>query len=572
RISYHQASDGQIFFGSLEGVFGFYPDDIIKSDPYVKPILVTNFLVYNQDQEITDLTAVLQATGKIVLEPSDQLFRLNIAMIDFFNTPKIRYAYKIEGLFENFQKIEGNTIEIGGLPYGSYQLSIRGRGADGRFSEQELVLDLEVVRPLYLRWWSLLLASALILLTATQIYYWRIRQLNERRRELELIVKQRTAQIEKDKAVIETQAIQLKELDELRSKFFANISHELRTPLTLLLAPMQSIIKSKELSNKNFTYLQLMRQNGHKLLKRINELLDLSRLDANRLEIRESPVFLYPFFKTLLSTFESAANLKDIQLLFQFPLDENLQVKLDEDKVEKIVANFLSNALKFTPKGGTIRCRVDRKANQLLVSVSDNGIGILPSDLIKIFDRFYQSKNNQQQEGTGIGLSLCRELAKVLGGRVWATSEIDQGSTFYLELLIEETFAIKMDQSQEVLAPDSVGIAPNPSSTAQKYRPNILIVEDNPDLRHYITMILQMNYNVETVENGDEAWNQLSQNEGQHPTSISLIISDIMMPIMDGIELLGRIKQDKRLQAIPMIMLTARQSVDVKLEALRIGV
>ncbi|MEM1323047.1 MAG: ATP-binding protein [Bacteroidota bacterium] len=568
RISYTQATDGQIFFGSLDGVFGFYPDDIAQPTPYDKDILITKFFLYN-DQQLRDSTEELLASKTIVLQPTNQLFRLQVALIDYFNAPKIRYAYKIEGVHERFQRINGNTIELGGLPYGSFQLRVQGTGIDGRTSKRELVLDLLVLRPLYLRWWFLLLASALILLTAAQIYYWRIRQLNERRLELELMVQQRTAQIEKDKTLIETQAIQLKELDELRSKFFANISHELRTPLTLLLAPMQSIIKSKELSNKNFTYLQLMQQNGRKLLKRINELLDLSRLDANRLEVKESPTFLYPFFKTLLSTFESATNLKGIQLLLHYQLDENLQVNLDEDKVEKIISNFLSNAVKFTPKGGTISCQVSKQADQLLVSVSDTGIGILPGDLVKIFDRFYQSQNNKQQEGTGIGLSLCRELAKVLNGKVWATSEIDQGSTFYLELPITETFALKPVELPE--APEEALPANDPplTSTAQQYCPRVLVVEDNPDLRHYISMILEEDYNIITAEHGQEALDQLQQSEAPFP---SLIISDIMMPVMDGITLLKTLKHNQQWQHIPVIMLTARQSSTVRLEALRIGV
>ncbi|MEM9921336.1 MAG: ATP-binding protein [Bacteroidota bacterium] len=566
RIAYHHAPDGQIFFGSLKGAFGFYPDSIIKSTPYDHPILLTNYAVY-KNQQIADSTAALLATKKIVLQPSDQLFRLNIALLDIFNAPKIRYAYKIEGLFDNFQNIDGNTIEIGGLPYGNYQLRIQGRSPDGRVSQQELLLDLEVVRPFYLRWWFVLLAGALVLLSAAQVYDWRVRQLNERRRELELMVKQRTAQIEKDKAVIETQATQLKELDELRSKFFANISHELRTPLTLLLAPMESILKSKELSNRNFTYLQLMRQNGRRLLKRINELLDLSRLDANRLEVKERPTFLYPFFKTLLSTFESAANLKGIQLLLKYPLDESLQLNLDEDKVEKIISNLLSNAIKFTPKDGTIRCEVSRKSDQLLIGVSDTGIGILPSDLVKIFDRFYQSKNNSQQEGTGIGLSLCRELAKVLGGKVWATSEIGKGSSFYLELPIVESFATEPPPIQQEPIPIFTSAAA--TTTAQKFRPHILVVEDNADLRHYISMVLAPDYEVETAANGQQAIERFHKANAPTP---QLLISDIRMPVMDGIELLKNIKQNEHLRGIPVIMLTARQSNEVKLEALRIGV
>ena len=585
RTSYTKADDGRIYFGSIKGITAFYPDEVINNDEYNVPVFLTKFFSFSKKRnEPIDQTLNIQKANKIVIQPTDRFFRMNVAMLDIYNSNKLRYSYKIEGLFNDYQQIDGNTIEIGSLPYGRYTLRVRGQGADRRFSKQELVLPLIVVRPFYLRWWFILIAIGVASFSIFQLYQWRVRQLEERKRELELLVQERTAQIRKDKEVIEEQATQLRELDEVKSKFFANISHELRTPLTLILAPLEKLLKDTSRPNDEFTYLSMMRQNGNKLLKRINELLDLSRLDANRLEINEQPTFLYPFFKTLLSTVESAANLKGIKLLFKYQLDENIQANLDDDKVEKIISNYLSNALKFTPKNGEIQLQISKQQGKLLVSVSDTGIGILPNDIIKIFDRFYQSKTEKQAEGTGIGLSLCRELAKVLNGRVWATSEINKGSTFYLELPLVETFAQK-----EIISEETIRVAPilsneAPISTAQKFRPNILIAEDNPDLRQFLTMILQEDYNVIAVENGKEAVQQLAVGSwqtvksGALPTASTatahcqLIISDIMMPVMDGIELLTKVKTTKEFQHIPMIMLTARQSLDVKIEALRIGV
>ena len=614
RTSYTSTVDGRIYFGSIKGITAFYPDEVVKNDEYDIPVRMTKFLSFsNKNNKPIDQTKNIKETNKIIIQPTDRFFRMNVAMLDIFNSNKLRYAYKIEGLFNDYQSIDGNTIEIGGLPYGRYTLRVRGQGADRRFSKQELKLSLVVVRPFYLRWWFLLIVINIVGISIFQVYQWRVKQLEERKRELELLVherttqirkdkeviEERTAQIRKDKEVIEEQAVQLRELDEVKSKFFANISHELRTPLTLLLAPMEHIIKNEQLSNNGFTYLQMMRQNGNKLLKRINELLDLSRLDANRLEINEQPIFLYPFFKTLLSTVESAANLKGIKLLFKYQLDENIQVNLDEDKVEKIISNYLSNALKFTPKNGEIEFNVSKKEDRLLIHVRDTGIGILPNDLIKIFDRFYQTKKNNQQQGSGIGLSLCRELAKVLNGKVWVTSQIDQGSTFYLELPLVETFALKEKEVlEEAITPIITTNIPK-KAIAQSFRPNILIVEDNADLRQLLTMILQEDYNVIAVENGAEALAELQACLPRHDRQVAgyelrvdstvssnhsgansqlatrnpqLIISDIMMPVMDGIELLNRVKNDKKLQHIPMIMLTARQSLEVKIEALRIGV
>ena len=561
RISYAKGGDGRIYFGTLGGVTGFHPDEIIKEKPYDATISVTKFEKYQkQGTKLTDETALLEQHPKIVLQPTDRLFRLSVSMKDFFNSGKLRYHYKIEGLFNDFQLMDGNTIEIGGLRYGKYRLILKGQGADRRFSTQELVIPVIVVRPFYLRWWFILLAIIVSIISATQFYFWRIRHLQDRKNELELFVKERT--------------IQLQELDKVKSKFFANISHELRTPLTLILAPLNHLFDISQLTNKQHTQLQIMQRNGQKLLKRINELLDLSRLDANKLKVEEHPIFLYPFLKTLLSTFESTANLKNIKLLFEYQLDEEKQVLIDEDKIEKIISNYLSNALKFTPKEGTISLKISKQQNNIQMSVSDTGMGILDTDLIKIFDRFYQTERNNQSQGTGIGLSLSQELAKVLKGRVWATSQVGTGSTFFLEFPLIETFVQKGENSNiptETLkeATAESPITPLSIPNYQNNRPTILIVEDNPDLRTYLTLILEDDYQIITAENGQEALEQL---EAPHERSCELIISDIMMPVMDGIKLLTQLKASDEWRHIPVIMLTARQSLEVKIETLRIGV
>jgi signal transduction histidine kinase/CheY-like chemotaxis protein len=579
RISYFQTKDGKIYFGTIRGVIGFYPDQVIKSEPYQSPIYISDFSLYDGKlQKIVNRTSELSKKQKIVLQPNDRFFRLSVSMVDYFNANQLTYSYQIKGLFKDFQKIKDNVIEISGLPYGKYTLTVRGQSTDRRYSTEELSIPLVVVRPFYLRWWFILFGIIIMILSALQFYYWRVRKLNERKHELELLVQERTLQIQEDKAIIEEQAEQLKELDELKSKFFANISHELRTPLTLILAPLEGVLKRNKQNNRDFTSLQLMQQNGKKLLKRINELLDLSRLDANKLEVNRAPTFLYPFLKIVLSTFESAANLKDIHLLFDYDLNEEIQMMLDTDKVEKIVSNYLSNALKFTPKGGNIKLNVKKDGNQLRLSVSDTGIGILPEDLDNVFERFYQTKTSKdfvRENSSGIGLSLCKELAKVLDGKVWVTSEIGSGSVFYIQIPLVETFATKENASifvsqQEEILPFT---KPEMITSFDAKKSTILVVEDNIDLRNYISILLESTYNVLAVENGKEALEQLTANETltkyRQP---SLILSDIMMPVMDGIELLKAVKADDNLRHIPMVMLTARQNLDVKLEVLRIGV
>ncbi|MEO0726774.1 MAG: ATP-binding protein [Bacteroidota bacterium] len=569
RISCFQDKNGRMYFGSIDGVVGFTPDDVKEDGAYTFPVCITSLSVFDGESERL-IERNTNQTDEIILQPDDRFFRLSVSMLDFFNVGRLRYAYQIEGLYDDFQQINGNTIEISGLPFGEYKLRVRGQSSDRRYSTQDLVLPLIVVSPIYYRWWFILLVFVLLVATIVRLYYWRIEQLTERRRQLELIVQERTNQIQRDKSIIEGQAARLQELDQVKSRFFANISHELRTPLTLILAPLEGILKRNLQNKRDYTSLQLMQQNGQRLFKRINELLDLSRLDTNKLDVNETPTFLYALVKTTLAMFESTANLKSIQLLLDYELDEQLQLKLDSDKVEKIISNYLSNALKFTPQDGKITLRAERKANQILLSVNDTGIGISSDDLDRVFDRFYQTNQTDQQVGAGIGLALCKELAKVLNGEVWATSQLGQGSTFFLQLPFIATSAnISFDQYMP--STTAVAVLPDeqPFTTVNHDddRPQIMVVEDNADLRRYIALLLTDKYQVITVENGQAAIEQLKTNGPP-----ALIISDLMMPIMDGMELAKHVKANEDWWSTPIVILTARQSSDVKLDALRIGV
>lgn len=379
--------------------------------------------------------------------------------------------------------------------------------------------------------------------------------------------------VQRDK--IKRDAAKLREADELKTRFFANISHELRTPLTLVLSPMETILQSNELSNRNFTYLKLMQQNGKKLLRRINELLELSRLGAKKLEIKETPTNIYKLTKQITSSYEGAANLKQIELDYINEINSEINLKLDYPKVEMILSNYLSNAIKFTPTKGTITAHVSKVKNNLQISVKDTGVGIPKESLTQVFERFYQVKRESYKEGTGIGLALCKELAELHGGKVWVESEIGQGSTFFVQLPYKETFA----KVETKIVIETKAIEPKDSSIAvtkitKLNRPTILVVEDNSDLRHYVQLLLSDSYNIITAKNGKEALELLIQNDEQaiKHRQPSLIISDIMMPVMDGMTFLKELKKSDEFRHIPVIMLTAQKHTNIKLDALRIGV
>jgi len=359
-------------------------------------------------------------------------------------------------------------------------------------------------------------------------------------------------------------AAQLKELDGLKNRFFANITHELRTPLTLILSPVQSILRSKELSDQNATFLQLVQQNGQKLLQRINELLELSKLDAKRLTVKREPTNIHQFCRQILSLHEGSANSKGIQLSFENAIPAVQQLLLDPTKLELILSNYLSNAIKFTPQNGLIKLSIEREREVLTIRVQDTGIGIREAELDKIFERFYQVQQENNLGGSGIGLSLCKELAELQGGNVRVESEVGKGSIFYLQLPYVESKAIgNTPQNREVVRSESIVTHTEP----QRDLSSVLIVEDNYDMREYMKLLLSEKYQVIAAENGKIALEYLQA----YPRP-AVIISDIMMPEMDGMQLLNILRSDDVLMQIPVIMLTAQNSAAIKINALRIGV
>lgn len=405
-------------------------------------------------------------------------------------------------------------------------------------------------------------------------------------------IKQRSNQeLELQKSVIEEQAEELRTLDKLKSRFFANVSHELRTPLTLILGPITSALERNKLDNRDFTFMKLAQQNAKQLLLLVNSILDFSRMEAGKLELDEKPVALYPLMQRLVAQYESNADFHEISLQFKYEADPYLQVRLDISKFETIVNNLVSNALKFTSKKGSVTVGMKDLRNKLELQVQDTGRGIHKDDLPHIFERFYQTKkaDAKTEGGSGIGLALCREFANLFGGILRAESILGEGSTFYFNFPKKEIMGVASEAPNE----SNPGVAEIPKPKLQlqhlemplpvnsKQLPRLLLVEDNPSLRAYIQTILSEHYQITTAENGQVAWKMLTMDgnseDNFHPSSTvhrppSLIISDVMMPVMDGFELLEKVRTHPTLKLIPIMLLTARADIQDKLKALRIGV
>lgn len=570
RTSGFQAKDGRIYFGGVNGAVGFYPS-AFDTLPYNQPLLLSSIQFFEgANEELVDQTSNILSLQKIIIEPSVRYAKLEVALADYFYAKDATYFYKIEGLHDNFRLADGNTIQLNNLSYGNYNLRIKGKSANKQFSVHEIHLPLIVVRPFYLRWWFITLCLLGIGLLLWLLHNLRIAQLKKRQLELESIVAQRTEKIRADKILIEQQAEELKALDKIKDQFFTNISHELRTPLTLILGPLSSLLgDSSNFSNKHFTYLNVIKRHTNYLMKRINEIMELNRLEAKKGQINLQPIRLYNFIKLILGSFESIAPQKNIQFSFEYQMEKNIQILIDKDKFEHIIYNFLSNAFKYTPKDGKVKVIVEEVDHQLRLVVKDTGIGIREEDIPNLFERFFQAKNADMASSSGVGLALCKEIAELLGGKVWATSKLGKGSSFFFEVpyseaigMIEEEITGVNEKQSQIALNHLIQDKPD-----KKNNSTILVTEDNPELRDYIQMILSENYQVYTTSNGKEALDWLSKNPEP-----SLIISDIMMPIMDGFELLKHIKNTDQYRHIPMVMLTARHNIETKLSALQLGV
>lgn len=575
-LAHTGTANGGLLFGNRAGVLEVNPASLEVADTTLEArVMLEKLEILHEDaSQMLDHTREVLKTGQLDLRPADRLFRLSFVMPTLEAAELCSYAWIIDGLVADWTFQEEAFIQLGNLPYGTYNLRVRGLDAHGRRTTESLELQVISHKPFYLQSWFLILAAIALVLAILGYSWLRTRQLRLRQQELEEQVTERTEQIRKDKELIEAQAEELRSLEQLKLRFFANVSHELRTPLSLLLGPTKRLLSRAYWKQEDRQLLGLVHRNGQQLLRLVNEILDLSKLESGRLDVQPEPTALKAFVNPMLTQFSAYGAEYGQEVILSFLPRTDLQVLLDQGKVEKIITNFLSNASKFTPPGGTIELRVIDLTDRLRFEVHDSGAGIHPDDLPNVFDRFYQSKKTDMpvQGGTGIGLSLCAELAELLNGRVWAESELGVGSIFYFECpKVEVSEPLEVRSLPEVQAPvlnprivaeDTTNSAPN-----QLDKPKVLLVEDNVDLREYLKVLLQAHYQVVTAINGKVAIDYL-----RTESLPALIITDLMMPIIDGFQLLEWVKSQDSLRHLPFIILTARQDLGVKLRALRVGV
>jgi len=608
--SYFKNARGEMLFGGENGYNLFHPDSIRENS---NPPLVAIIGFEKFDTDWPDAGPVeekgMSVCSEVVISYKNNIFTISFAALDFRNPSKNRYAYQLEGFSDSWVQLGSqHQVTFTNLDPGTYVFRVKGSNNDGIWNETPAVLRIVIAPPWWKTWWAYTIYAALILGGIFGFIHFRLRFLQARTHALEQAVHTATGRIRDQNRQLALQAESLRALDEIKSRFFANVSHELRTPLTLMLGPIGSVLKNAKLAVQDLHLLRIAQQNGQQLLTLIREILDLGKMEAGKLALEESPVALRPLFLRLAGNFDSYAQRLGIRYTVRCECPADLLVLLDRKKLETVLNNLLSNAFKFTPTGGEVevvllspeaRSNFElQTSNPLLIfSVRDTGRGIHPDDFPYIFERYFQSRqlNAPAEGGTGIGLALCSEYAQLFEGRIWAETELGKGSVFYFEIPQKEVATGNEEHANFVeetlpaqMVPESM-MQPEKMPSAQR-RARLLIVEDNEHLQTFLSTILSDHYEVTVASNGAEALKVMREEGGVRsdgtaipaPCSLlpapsplftpDLILSDIMMPVMDGFQLLEKLKSDDRYRHIPVVMLTALADIRDKLRALRIGV
>lgn len=560
--SYFKAGSGELLFGGVKGITIFRPSDLTKKQkPPVVRILglkINNRQIVPNDKSGVLNESIEYATA-LDLDFDQNQVSIEFAAMDFTNPAENRFRYQMEGIDKDW--VEAGTDRFANfaqLPDGHYTFRVQGT-INGEAWSEPIALKIRINPPFYRTWWAYLLYLSLI-----GYVFYRFYQNQLKRVRLQEQIRF------KDK-----ETARLAELDQLKTRFFTSISHEFRTPLTLILGPVDDLRKKYP----NEGIVPVIQRNTRRLLALINQLLDLGKLDAREMQLHQEMGDLAQFIQHLGGSFQSLAESRVID--FQLHQSRRHFVAIfDADKIEKIITNLLSNAFKFTDSNGRVELNVEYERTSVGITLRDTGIGIAPEKLSKIFDRFYQADNSVKHnyEGTGIGLALVKELVDLLQGKIRVESRGGVGTTFYMNLPVKEQFEEAVTENSR---PDTLPVSASdfllsertevkepenePKIKSGENEGILLIAEDNDDLRAYIRSVFDETYQVIEAADGKEGFDLAIK------YIPDIVISDLMMPEMDGFEFCQALKTNEKTSHIPVVMLTAKATMEDRIEGFEIG-
>ncbi len=524
--------NGRLYFGMHEGVCYFDPAAIpIKLK--TPPIRMSRFMVFQSGESQSPSLKYTSTVEKIALKHNENSFRLELAVMDYAMDNLVEFSYKLQGLDADWIFL-GNekNLDFRNIPFGDYELRIRTRLKNGAWSSDYQRVFIAIAAPFYLSKWAVaayVLFGALLAFVLIFFYSRKIKA------EAELRVK-------------EAQLQQEEHLYTERLNFYTNITHELRTPLTLILGPLDDLLQEDKLELKQRGLLQMVQKSANRLFALVNQLLEFRKVESQHKALILGEGYLADMLREIVCRYAELNSKKNVHISAEMPAVD-IHTAFDAEIVQLIIDNLMANAYKYTDKG-YIKLRLEYQeealSNWALITVEDSGIGIAADQLDKIFDKFYQIQRPAMQ-GTGVGLALVKELAAIHYGRISVSSTLGQGSIFSVRLLanrVHTNLAVSMEPKK--------GSGDEPLSETQ--RPLVLLVEDDADLRSYLSASLRLHYEVLTAENG------LLGLELAVKHIPDLVLSDVMMPDMDGFQLLEKLKAKRETSHIPVVFLTAKDT------------
>ena len=564
---------GSMLFGASGGVFIFNPDSIRKSS-YIPPIVFSKLTVANED--ITPgsnslLKVDIDDADKLVLSHKENIFSVHFAALDYTNPQNIQYAYILDGFEKQWTFADKQrSVTYTNLPKGEYVLRVRSTNSDGVWVDNERILDIVILPSFWetpIAYVLYILFILIIILVAVYILF--------------------TIYRLKHEVSVEQQ------ISDIKLRFFTNISHELRTPLTLIAGPVEQVLKNDKLPADAREQLVVVERNTSRMLRLVNQILDFRKIQNKKMKMQVQRVDIVPFVRKVMDNFEAVAEEHRIDFLFQTE-KEHLYLWVDADKLEKIVFNLLSNAFKYTPNGKMITMFIREDENTVSIGVQDQGIGIAENKKKSLFVRFENlvDKNLFNQASTGIGLSLVKELVEMHKATISVDSRLGEGSCFKVdflkgkehydketEFILEDAEApVRMGQvvdianssiQSETLIPDDSekieAVYEEDAAKEENSKELMLLVEDNQELREFLRSIFTPMYRVVEAADGREGANKALK------YLPDIIISDVMMPEKDGIEMTRELRADMTTSHIPIILLTAKTTIESKLEGLEYG-
>ncbi len=533
--------DGTMIFGGTHGINRFYPEKItIDSTP--PQIVFTSFRLFDNPVSSADtvngriiLENDIAYTSNIVLKSDENSFTFGFTALSRTAVAKIRYAYKLSGLDKEWIETDAKNkwAKYTSVPYGTYTLEIKACNPDGVWITNVKSINITILKPFWLTYWAFviyaLMGAGVLFLT---IYYIRLRQ---------------KAKLEKRYARKDRE--RLRQLVNMQTQFFTNLSHELRTPLTLIVTPIAQLLKHKpQYTEEQIKLFEKIDYNAKLLLRITTQLLDYAKYRRNQLVAQPISKDIVRFTQNIIHQFEAWLNQKQIELKFQASISP-IALTLDYEMLEHIYYNLLSNAIKYTPKGGNIIVNINKQTESVIISVLDTGCGIPDEMQDKIFQQFFQAEKHNASGGTGLGLAFTKNLVQLNGGKIDFISKENMGTTFRITFPLDE---LPKETTENIID------TPKPERV-------MLIADDNDDIRELLSIHFHSNFQIVEASHGLEALTMAKE----HFPDVMLL--DIMMPQMDGMEVCKALKNDIAISHIPVIMLTAKNSTESKSEGYRHG-